>query len=133
MLRTNHVLKCSQRSVSIDVSNILKKCAILKKQCSKFFLCAVVLQSYETDCHKVHVMVGNSGLIKCEIPSFVADFVKVEGWLDSEQEEYHEALSNDKGKLCFLTSDGIAVCVKSQSKGPVHPDSNSIKLSLPIF
>ena len=29
-------------------------------------------------------MLGNEILMKCDIPSFVADFVAVDGWVDSE-------------------------------------------------
>ena len=29
-------------------------------------------------------MLGNEILLKCDIPSFVADFVVVDGWVDSE-------------------------------------------------
>ena len=29
-------------------------------------------------------MLGNEILLKCDIPSFVADFVFVDGWVDSE-------------------------------------------------
>jgi len=30
------------------------------------------------------VMAGNAALLKCSIPSFVADFLLVAGWIDSE-------------------------------------------------
>jgi hypothetical protein len=33
-------------------------------------------------------MKGNSAIIKCSIPSFVADFVHVVGWTDEEGKEY---------------------------------------------
>ena len=31
-----------------------------------------------------YVIIGNDVLLKCNIPSFVADFVHVTGWVDSE-------------------------------------------------
>ena len=34
------------------------------------------------------VMLGNDVLFKCSIPSFVADFVTVDGWVDSEGSGY---------------------------------------------
>lgn len=32
---------------------------------------------------------GNSAIMKCEIPSFVADFVLVDSWIDSDGQEYY--------------------------------------------
>lgn len=29
-----------------------------------------------------YVIKGNSAILKCSIPSFVSDFVKVESWID---------------------------------------------------
>ena len=34
-----------------------------------------VTQDYRTDAQIVYVIIGNAALMKCEIPSFVADFV----------------------------------------------------------
>lgn len=33
-------------------------------------------------------MRGNSAILKCNIPSFVADFVYVVAWIDSEGQEF---------------------------------------------
>ena len=49
---------------------------------------SVVSQPYSTDAHKVYVIIGNSALVKCEIPSFVSDFVAVVSWVDNENNEY---------------------------------------------
>ena len=49
---------------------------------------SVVTQEYVTDTHNVYVIKGNSALVKCEIPSFVADFVAVESWSDSMDNQY---------------------------------------------
>ena len=37
---------------------------------------------------KEYVMRGNSAIMKCSIPSFVADFVNVVAWVDEEETEY---------------------------------------------
>lgn len=34
-----------------------------------------------------YVIKGNSAVLKCSIPSFVADFVYVEAWIDEEGTE----------------------------------------------
>ncbi|EDW31485.1 GL10941 [Drosophila persimilis] len=49
---------------------------------------AVVAQYYEADVNKEHVIRGNAAVIKCLIPSFVADFVEVVSWHADEEESY---------------------------------------------
>lgn len=44
---------------------------------------AVVAQSYEVEADNEYVIRGNSAVMKCEVPSFVSDFVFVEMWEDS--------------------------------------------------
>ena len=66
----------------------------------KFFV-AVVTQEYQTDAHSVYVIVGNSALIKCEIPSFVADFVSVYSWTDNANNEYFTGINKNYGKTWY--------------------------------
>lgn len=42
----------------------------------------VVNQFYEAEIMTEYVIRGNAGLLKCSIPSFVADFVRMESWID---------------------------------------------------
>lgn len=68
-----------------------------------FFFCChgksnipVVSQFYDTDVNKAYVIRGNAAILKCEIPSFVADFVSVVSWhTDQEDETFYPA--NDYG------------------------------------
>lgn len=48
----------------------------------------VVSQPYEVEADNEYVIRGNSAIMKCEIPSFVADFVIVTMWSDSNGNEY---------------------------------------------
>ena len=48
---------------------------------TEFYWRAVVHQSYQTDVNLEHVIRGNSAVIKCSIPSFVADYVSVDSWM----------------------------------------------------
>lgn len=34
-----------------------------------------------------HVLRGNTGILKCHIPSFVSDFVYVDAWIDTSSDE----------------------------------------------
>lgn len=42
----------------------------------------MVNQFYEAEILKEYVIRGNAAVLKCSIPSFVADFVRVESWID---------------------------------------------------
>lgn len=44
----------------------------------------MVAQFYMTEAENEYVIKGNSAIMKCKIPSFVADFVYVEAWIDAE-------------------------------------------------
>ena len=41
-------------------------------------------QAYKTSSNEEYIIIGNDALMKCVIPSFVADFVSVINWEDSE-------------------------------------------------
>ena len=41
-------------------------------------------QAYKTSSNEEYIIIGNDALMKCVIPSFVADFVAVVNWEDSE-------------------------------------------------
>ena len=43
-----------------------------------------VNQEYSTKAEDEYVIQGNDVLVKCKIPSFVADFVSVVGWIDDK-------------------------------------------------
>ena len=45
-------------------------------------------QIYKTSSHEEYIIIGNDALMKCVIPSFVADFVSVIQWEDSEGNTY---------------------------------------------
>lgn len=46
-------------------------------------------QNFEAEADNEYVILGNSAIMKCEIPSFVADFVQVEMWMDSIGNNYY--------------------------------------------
>ncbi|XP_037886831.1 Down syndrome cell adhesion molecule-like protein Dscam2 isoform X6 [Glossina fuscipes] len=49
---------------------------------------AVVQQFYESEVNNEYVIRGNAAVLKCSIPSFVADFVQVVSWQDESGELY---------------------------------------------
>lgn len=57
-------------------------------------------QFYEAEILTEYVIRGNAAVLKCSIPSFVADFVKVEAWIDEEGKEITH--SGDLGTMASL-------------------------------
>lgn len=52
-------------------------------------------------------MKGNAAIIKCSIPSFVADFVSVIGWTDEEGKEYINGPQKDGEHFNKFNSSSI--------------------------
>lgn len=48
----------------------------------------MVAQYYDTDVNKEYAICGNSAILKCVVPSFVADFVKVLSWQTDQGDEF---------------------------------------------
>ncbi|XP_059046514.1 cell adhesion molecule Dscam2 isoform X31 [Achroia grisella] len=69
---------------------------------------AVVTQYYEAEVVSEYVIRGNTAVLKCNIPSFVADFVKVEAWVDSDSGEYL-LTDNIEGKYLVLPSGELHI------------------------
>ena len=57
--------------------------------------CIVVGQTYNTYGSPEEIMLGNDVVLKCSIPSFVADFVTVIAWTDSEAGDYFPGKTYD--------------------------------------
>lgn len=53
-------------------------------------------QLYEAEVVSEYVIKGNTAVLKCNIPSFVADFVRVDAWVASDDTAYLP--SSDYGK-----------------------------------
>ena len=69
----------------------LKQAIVLEyfKNIFLLFSFSVVAQKYDTGTSDSYIIVGNSALVKCEIPSFVADFVSISSWVDNQNNEYY--------------------------------------------
>lgn len=64
----------------------------------------VVNQFYDAEIIKEYVIRGNAAVLKCSIPSFVADFVYVESWIDEEGTVYK--YSDNFGAFNSIRSNG---------------------------
>lgn len=64
-----------------------------------------VLQSYEARVNDEFILRGNTAIIKCIVPSFVADFVHVVAWIVDNTTLDTEQYSNvDSGSVAFKLS-----------------------------
>ncbi|XP_035901264.1 Down syndrome cell adhesion molecule-like protein Dscam2 isoform X47 [Anopheles stephensi] len=69
---------------------------------------AVINQHYGADILMEYVIRGNSAILKCSIPSFVSDFVRVEAWIDEENNELVPSENYD-GKYMVLPSGELHI------------------------
>ncbi|XP_039227510.1 Down syndrome cell adhesion molecule-like protein Dscam2 isoform X49 [Drosophila yakuba] len=69
---------------------------------------AVVNQYYEAEVVSEYVIRGNTAVLKCTIPSFVADFLRVEAWVASDGTEYAPEEDFD-GKYLVLPSGELHI------------------------
>lgn len=58
------------------------------KICISNLIFTVVSQFYQSEVNNEYVIRGNAAVLRCSIPSFVADFVNVISWHDESGNEY---------------------------------------------
>ena len=76
----------------------------------------MVSQDYQTDAFRENVILGNDVIFKCDIPSFISDFVSVEAWIDSEAEAYLFGQSGFDSDGKQETHDSASTCLASLSR-----------------
>ncbi|XP_046417324.1 Down syndrome cell adhesion molecule-like protein Dscam2 isoform X6 [Neodiprion virginianus] len=69
---------------------------------------AVVHQYYQSEVNNEYVIRGNAAILKCSIPSFVAEFVQVVGWQDDQGNDFGPEENND-GKYLVLPSGELHI------------------------
>lgn len=76
----------------------------------------VVIQYYDAEVVSEYVIRGNTAILKCNIPSFVADFVFVDAWIRTDGLEY--TATNDFGICDRIFLEYVIVCVTYCEKNP---------------
>ncbi|XP_014598808.1 PREDICTED: Down syndrome cell adhesion molecule-like protein Dscam2 isoform X23 [Polistes canadensis] len=69
---------------------------------------AVVGQRYAVNVMDEHVLRGNAAIIKCHIPSFVAEFVEVDSWIEDNTTDIYPRPDYD-GKYLVLPSGELHI------------------------
>lgn len=59
------------------------------------------MQNYITEAENEYVIRGNTAIMKCKIPSFVADFVTVDAWIDDNDTTYTLFNTNNNRKISY--------------------------------
>lgn len=89
---------------------------------------SVVPQSYSVNVMDESILRGNSAILKCHIPSFVADFIVVDSWVEDEEREiYPQADVTASGKPLAISLLSL-VSLASIQQNPVP-----CKLHLPAL
>ncbi|XP_029347303.1 Down syndrome cell adhesion molecule-like protein Dscam2 isoform X35 [Acyrthosiphon pisum] len=70
---------------------------------------AVVNQPYQTRVIDEYVLLGNSVVLKCLVPSFVADFIHVLGWVDDSGNNIGPNIDKQDGKYLVLPSGELHI------------------------
>lgn len=70
----------------------------------------MVQQFYQTRVNDEFVLRGNTGTLKCLIPSFVGDFVQIVEWVSDQAETYSGQMSSDV--MNYGTNNFVVFCVK---------------------
>ncbi|VEN44087.1 unnamed protein product [Callosobruchus maculatus] len=66
---------------------------------------AVVKQFYDIDVNKEYAIRGNAAILKCQIPSFVADFVSVISWHTDQNEVFYPGAPDDSKYLVLPSGE----------------------------
>ncbi|XP_058460395.1 cell adhesion molecule Dscam2 isoform X44 [Malaya genurostris] len=72
---------------------------------------AVIAQYYDVDVNKEYAIRGNSILMKCQIPSYVADFVRIISWHTDQNQSFYANTteSEEDGKYMVLPSGELHI------------------------
>ncbi|XP_035788180.1 Down syndrome cell adhesion molecule-like protein Dscam2 isoform X36 [Anopheles albimanus] len=70
---------------------------------------AVIAQYYDVDVNKEYAIRGNAVLMKCQIPSYVADFVKIVSWHTDTNDSFYPNTTDEDGKYMVLPSGELHI------------------------
>jgi len=68
----------------------------------------VIEEPYRSEVNNEYVIRGNSVVLKCSIPPFIADFVTIVSWQDNRGNVYEPSLI-EENPVNLLNNDGILI------------------------
>lgn len=84
------------------------------------FIQIVVTQFYITEAENEYVIKGNAAVMKCKIPSFVADFVQVEAWIIAEDGTVLTATNDSSASYGYFISHSQSHVVSFSYRIPFY-------------
>ena len=89
------------------------------------FMFLVVTQDYDCYVNQAHVIRGNDVLMKCDIPSFVTDFVTLLNWQDDQENIFSPSSVDNNGTFFEICTQFYITqfCPKIHffTRASVHP------------
>lgn len=100
----------------------------------------MVNQFYKAEILTEYVIRGNTAILKCSIPSFVADFVHVEAWIDDSgnilkvSNEYGNFSSTHDNNLCSFSAVVSQFYVtEAENEYVIRGNAAIMKCKIPSF
>lgn len=99
----------------------------------------MVAQFYDTDVNKEYAIRGNAAILKCQIPSFVADFVSVVSWHTDQNENFYPGAPDGKYSCTFFSSLVLFTVVQQfyqtevNNEYVIRGNAAVLKCSIPSF
>lgn len=100
-------------------------------------------QFYDTDVNKEYAIRGNSAVLKCQVPSFVADFVSVVSWHTEQGDDFYPSTSDyGNSSVRHEPLDVTCVCItvvqqfyqtEVNNEYVIRGNSAVLKCSIPSF
>lgn len=84
-----------KRDISLPNEFVNSEVVITQRLIARPYFNPVVTQYYEAEVVSEYVIRGNAAILKCTIPSFVAEFVSVDSWVGSDGSTFKP--TNDYG------------------------------------
>ena len=94
---------------------------------------SAVVQNYATNVYGEDVMIGNDVLLKCAIPSFLADFLSVTGWVGSEGAQIRATQDYNLGNILAEPDAAFALFLVLECKDELDPERVSTTKCIFVF
>ena len=94
---------------------------------------SAIVQNYATNVYGEDVMIGNDVLLKCAIPSFLADFLSVTGWVGSEGAQITAAQDYNLGNILAEPNAAFTLFLALECKEELDPERVSTTKCIFVF
>lgn len=112
---SNSIGSVLSKEVHVRAGTVIKPCAISSNQYLYIiFIFQVVTQKYDVQVHDVYVISGNTAVLRCRVPIYVADYVLVTSWVQNGNVNIYP--STDVGGKYFVVETGDLYVINSSAE-----------------